>query len=139
LPAGAIHQFVPLDCPAFGAKFLDHWRPRLGPVAESRRGPNVTTGAAQRGIPRIVINGRLSERSFERWRYLPDTIEALLTRLDLCLVGTTADAERFAALGAPRITTPGNLKLDVPPLPVDEGKLARLSAVVAGRPVIAAA
>jgi 3-deoxy-D-manno-octulosonic-acid transferase len=96
-------------------------------------------GAAQRGVPLIVVNGRVSERSFERWRYLPDTIEALLTRLDLCLVGTPVDAERFAALGAPRITTTGNLKLDAPLLPVDDGKLATFSAALAGRPVIAAA
>jgi 3-deoxy-D-manno-octulosonic-acid transferase len=130
---------VPLDCPAFVAKFFDHWRPDLALFVESDLWPNMIMGAAQRGIPLIVVNGRLSVRSFERWRYLPDTIEALLRRLDLCLVGTPADAERFAALGAPRITTTGNLKLDVPLLPVDEGKLARLSAALAGRPVIAAA
>jgi 3-deoxy-D-manno-octulosonic-acid transferase len=139
LPAGAIHQFVPLDLPAFVAKFLDHWRPDLALFVESDLWPNMIMGAARRGIPLIVVNGRLSERSFERWRYLPDTIEALLKRLDLCLVRTTVDAERFAALGAPRITTTGNLKLDVPPLPVDQGKLARLTAALAGRPVIAAA
>src|SRR5215470_8196244 len=139
LPAGAIHQFVPLDAPAFVAKFLDHWRPDLALFVESDLWPNMIMGAAQRGIPLIVVNGRVSERSFERWRYLPDSIEALLTRLDLCLVRTPADAERFAALGAPRITTTGNLKLDVPLLPVDEGKLAKLSQALGGRPVIAAA
>ncbi len=139
LPAGAIHQFVPLDCPAFVAKFLDHWRPNLALFVESDLWPNMIMGAAQRSIPLIVVNGRLSERSFERWRYLPDTIEALLKRLDLCLVRTPADAERFAALGAPRISTTGNLKLDVPLLPVDDGKLQKLTAALAGRPVIAAA
>jgi len=139
LPPGAVHQFVPLDVPAFVARFFDHWRPDLALFVESDLWPNMIMAAAQRGIPLIVVNGRLSARSFERWRYLPDTIEALLRRLDLCLVGTPADAERFAALGAPRITTTGNLKLDVPLLPVDEGKLARLSAALAGRPVIAAA
>jgi 3-deoxy-D-manno-octulosonic-acid transferase len=139
LPPGAIHQFVPLDAPAFVAKFLDHWRPDLALRIESDLWPNMIMAAAQRGIPQIVINGRLSEGSFERWRYMPDTIEALLNRLDLCLVRTALDAERFAALGAPRITTTGNLKLDVPPLPVDQGKLARLTAALAGRPVIAAA
>jgi 3-deoxy-D-manno-octulosonic-acid transferase len=139
LPSGAIHQFVPLDAPAFVAKFLAHWRPDLALFVESDLWPNMVMGAAQRGIPLIVINGRVSERSFERWRYLPDTIEALLKRLDLCLVRTPVDAERFAALGAPRISTTGNLKLDVPLLPVDDGKLAELSRVLAGRPVIAAA
>src|SRR5262249_19726153 len=139
LPAGAIHQFVPIDAPAFVKKFLDHWRPDRVLFVESDLWPNMVMGAAQRGIPLIVVNGRVSERSFERWRYLPDTIEALLKRLDLCLVRTPVDAERFAALGAPRITTTGNLKLDVPLLPVDDGKLARLSDALSGRPVIAAA
>ncbi len=139
LPPGAIHQFAPLDAPAFIARFLNHWRPNLALFVESDLWPNTIIAAAQRGVPLILINGRLSARSFERWRHLPGTIETLLKQIDLCLVRTTADAERFDALGAPRITTTGNLKLDVPPLPVDEGKLAKLSAALAGRPVFAAA
>lgn len=139
LPPGAIHQFAPLDAPAFIARFLGHWRPDLALFVESDLWPNTIMAAAERRIPLILVNGRLSARSFERWRYLPGTIETLLKRMDLCLVRTTADAERFDALGAPRITTTGNLKLDVPPLPVDEDKLARLSAMLAGRPVFAAA
>jgi 3-deoxy-D-manno-octulosonic-acid transferase len=139
LPSGAIHQFVPLDVPSFVRKFLDHWRPDLALFVESDLWPNMIMTAARRDIPVIVVNGRLSARSFERWRYLPGTIEALLKHLDLCLVRTAADAERYGTLGAPRIVTTGNLKLDVPPLPVDEGKLAKLSAAIAGRPVFAAA
>jgi 3-deoxy-D-manno-octulosonic-acid transferase len=139
LPRGAIHQFVPLDAPGFVTRFLDHWRPNLALLVESDLWPNMIMAARRREIPLIVVNGRMSARSFERWRYLPDTIEALLGRLDLCLVRTATDAERFAALGAPRITTTGNLKLDVPPLPVDEAKLKKLAAALAGRPVIAAA
>jgi 3-deoxy-D-manno-octulosonic-acid transferase len=139
LPPGVIHQFVPLDAPAFVARFLDHWRPNLALLVESDLWPNTIIACAQRRVPLIVVNGRLSARSFERWRHFPDTIEALLSRLDLCLVRTLADAERFGALGAPRVTTTGNLKLDVPPLPADAGKLARLIAAIGGRPVVAAA
>jgi 3-deoxy-D-manno-octulosonic-acid transferase len=139
LPPGAIHQFAPLDAPLFIARFLDHWRPNLALFVESDLWPNTIMAAAQRNIPLILINGRLSARSFERWRYLPGTIETLLKQLDLCLVRTADDAERFDALGAPRITTTGNLKLDVPPLPVDSDKLARLKAAIAGRPVFVAA
>ena len=139
LPPGVIHQFVPLDAPAFVAKFLDHWRPSLALLVESDLWPNTIMGCARRRIPLIVVNGRLSARSFERWRYFPGTIEALLRRLDLCLVRTAADAARFGALGAPRVTTTGNLKLDVPPLPADERKLAKLIAAIDGRPVVAAA
>ena len=139
LPPGVIHQFVPLDTPTFVGRFLDHWHPDLALFVESDLWPNTIVAGARRRIPLIVINGRLSARSYDRWRYLPGTIEALLQRLDLCLVRTTDDAERFDALGAPRITTTGNLKLDVPPLPVDAAKLTKLTAALAGRPVIAAA
>ena len=139
LPAGVIHQFFPYDAPAFVARFLDHWKPDLALFVESDLWPNMIMASSQRGVPLIVVNGRLSERSFKRWRYMPRTIETLFKRVDLCLVRTTTDAERFDALGAPRITTTGNLKLDVPALPVDEDKLARFKATIAGRPVVAAA
>src|ERR1700724_1254585 len=73
LPHDVIHQFVPLDAPGFVAKFLDHWRPDLALFVESDLWPNMIMAAAGRGVPLIVINGRMSERSFERWRYMPDT------------------------------------------------------------------
>ncbi len=134
LPPGAVHQFIPLDLPPFVARFLDYWRPDLALFVESDLWPNIIMSAAERDIPMILVNGRMSERSFRRWRHFPRTIEALLTRFDLCLVRTTDDAERFGALGAPRITTTGNLKLDVPALPVDTAKIAILaSATRAGR------
>jgi 3-deoxy-D-manno-octulosonic-acid transferase len=139
LPAGVVHQFVPLDSPIFIGRFLDHWRPNLALFVESDLWPNMVISSFQRRIPMILINGRLSERSFNRWRYLPGTIEALLQRFDLCLVRSVEDAERFGTLGALRITTTGNLKLDAPALDVDENKLSRLRHAVAGRTVIAAA
>lgn len=139
LPAGAVHQFFPYDVPAFVSRFLDHWRPALALFVESDLWPNTIVGCHRRAVPLIVVNGRLSERSFRNWRYMPRTIEALFRRIDLCLARTTADAERFESLGAPRITITGNLKFDVPALPVDEQKFAALRAAVAGRPVIVAA
>src|SRR6202045_1316010 len=77
LPPGAIHQFVPLDAPRFVARFLDHWRPGLALLVESDLWPNMIMAAARRDVPLIVVNGGMSARSFDRWRYLPDTIEAL--------------------------------------------------------------
>jgi 3-deoxy-D-manno-octulosonic-acid transferase len=138
LPAGAIHQFVPYDVPAFVGRFLDHWRPALALFVESDLWPNMIVATQARGVPLIVVNGRLSERSFGRWRHMPRTIESILRRIDLCLTRTAADAERFEALGAPRIMTTGNLKLDVPALPVDEQKFSALRTVVTGRTIIAA-
>ena len=139
LPPGVIHQFVPVDVPQFVNRFLDHWRPDLALFVESDLWPNLIMAGAQRGIPLILVNGRVSERSFQRWRLLPRTIGALLGRFDLCLAQSAADAARYAGLGAPRYVTTGNLKLDVPAPPADPTKLWQLKTAVGTRPVIAAA
>jgi 3-deoxy-D-manno-octulosonic-acid transferase len=139
LPQGAIHQFVVLDTPRFVDRFLDHWRPDLAIFVESDLWPNLLVTSAQRGIPLILVNGRLSERSFNRWRRVPGTIAALLRCFDLCLAQSATHAERYRALGAPHITTTGNLKLDVPEPPADANGLAALEAAVGKRTVIAAA
>jgi len=87
----------------------------------------------------ILVNGRLSENSFRRWRYVPASIGNLLGRLDLCLARTPADAERLSELGAAHVVTTGDLKLDGPAPPADRGKLTALQRTTAGRPLIAAA
>jgi 3-deoxy-D-manno-octulosonic-acid transferase len=139
LPHGAIHQFIPLDVPGFVDRFLDHWQPSLALFVESDLWPNLILAASQRSVPLILLNGRLSERSFERWRKMPNAIEALLRRFDLCLVRTPSDAKRFGELGAPRLSVVGNLKFDVPQLPVDDSKLTALAKALGARPVMAAA
>jgi 3-deoxy-D-manno-octulosonic-acid transferase len=139
LPHGALHQFIPLDMPSFITRFLDHWRPDLALLAESDLWPNIILSASDRKVPMILVNGRISTRSYLRWRHFPRTIEALLRRFDLCLVRSRDDEERFSALGAPQISIIGNLKFDVPALPVDAHKLAALTGATSGRKVVVAA
>ena len=139
LPRGVIHQFVPLDVPNYVRRFLDHWRPDLALFVESDLWPNIIIETSTRGVPIILVNGRLSENSFRRWNYLRGSMVNLLQRFDLCLASTQADAERLGAMGAPRVVTAGNLKLDVPAPPADRTELAALRDAVAGRPLIAAA
>ncbi len=139
LPPGVIHQFVPFDSPSFVAGFLNHWQPDLGLFTESDLWPNMIMMSSARGIPLILVNARLSERSFRRWRYAPATIAAVLRRFDLCLAQSSAYATRYRDLGAPRISTTGNLKLDVPEPPADEGSLQALKRAIGGRTTIAAA
>jgi len=100
--------------------------------------PNMILETSARGVPLILINARLSEKSFQRWTYLRGTIINLLQRFDLCLAGTLGDAERLTALGAPHIVMAGNLKLDVPAPPADTKKLQDLKDAIAMRPLIAA-
>jgi 3-deoxy-D-manno-octulosonic-acid transferase len=139
LPDGVLHQFVPLDAPRFVRRFLDHWRPGLALFVESDLWPNLICSCAKRKVPMIIVNGRLSERSFKRWRRVPRVIAALLNRFDLCLAQSAADAERYAKLGAPRVDPTGNLKLDVPAPPADEAVLRRLRDIIGKRPVMIAA
>ncbi len=139
LPRGVIHQFVPYDVPLFVQRFLEHWQPDLALFVESELWPNIMMEATQRGVPMILINGRLSEASFRRWRAAPKSIGNLLRRLDLCLARSAADAERLGELGAAHVVTCGDLKLDGPPPPADKTKFATLQQAIGERPLIAAA
>ncbi len=139
LPEGALHQFIPLDAPRFVEKFLGHWQPDLALFVESDLWPNLILACADRKIPMIMVNGRLSERSFSRWRLVPSMIAALLARFDLCLTQSAADAQRFGQLGAPRVSLTGNLKLDTPDPPVEQSSLRQFATLVAMRTVVAAA
>src|SRR5450432_544801 len=138
-PADIIHQYVPYDSPRYVARFLDHWRPSLALFIESDLWPNLILSSAARRLPMVLINGRMSHRSFPRWRRVTNTISALLGRFDVCLAQSEVDAERFTALGSRNVITTGNLKLDVPAPPVDAAKLERLMALTRGRPIIVAA
>jgi len=139
LPRRVIHQFVPWDTPRFIERFLKHWKPDLALFTESDLWPNLIVMSAERRIPMILVNGRVSERSFRRWRYAPATIAAMLGRFDLCLAQSPAYADRYRDLGAPRVSTTGNLKLDVPEPPADADNLRALQSAIGDRTTIAAA
>jgi 3-deoxy-D-manno-octulosonic-acid transferase len=138
-PSDVIHQYVPYDMPRFVQRFLDHWRPSLALFIESDLWPNLILGAAARRLPMVLINGRMSQRSFPRWQRMSRTISALLGSFELCLTQSRVDAERFTALGSRNVLTTGNLKLDVPALPADPARLERLMAITRGRLVMVAA
>jgi 3-deoxy-D-manno-octulosonic-acid transferase len=138
-PPDIIHQYVPYDSPRYVARFLDHWRPSLALFIESDLWPNLILSSAARRLPMVLINGRMSPRSFPRWRRVYGTISALLEKFDICLAQSEVDAERFAALGSRNVVTTGNLKLDLAAPPADPLKLERLRSVTRGRPMIVAA
>src|SRR5258706_10692770 len=138
-PPDIIHQYVPYDSPRYVARFLEHWRPSLALFIESDLWPNLILLSAARRLPMVLINGRMSQRSFPRWRRVAGTISALLGRFDVCLAQSHVDAERFIALGSRNVITTGYLNLDGTAPSADSAKLARLVAVTRGRPIIVAA
>ena len=140
LPEGrAFHQYVPVDRPAYVRRFLDHWRPDLALWVESELWPNLVTATQARGIPLLLVNGRMSQRSFTRWQRWPSIINPLIGAFDLCLAQDAVQAERLRQLGARRALSVGNLKAAAGPLPVSEAELAKLAAQAAGRPLWLAA
>ena len=139
LPPAAIHQFVPLDVPRFLRGFLDHWRPDLVILAESELWPNLIAEVGRRGPPLVVVNARMSPRSFRTWRRLPSFARAMLAGITLCLAQSDDDATRLIELGAARVTTAGNLKFDGSPPPADAATVEDLAGRIGSRPVWVAA
>jgi 3-deoxy-D-manno-octulosonic-acid transferase len=136
---GIYHQFVPLDIPRYVRRFLHHWRPDIALFAESELWPALILEIHQQRIPFIIVNGRLSLRSFHRWKILPTTMRILLSRVNACLMQTQEDAERWTNLGGKNVNVIGNLKYDVPPPTVDPKRLARQMEAIRGRPTWIAA
>jgi len=137
--ARVMHRFVPLDVPAWAGRFLDHWRPDAAAFLESELWPNIVLACHARSIRLMLLNARLSPRSFARWQRVPGLAGALLGGFDLIHARSESDAARLGSLGARRIKAPGDLKIAAPPLPCDPGELARLQVLLADRPTWLAA
>ncbi len=131
LPPGAIHQFIPLDVPGWTIRFLTHWRPDVAVFLESEIWPNLLQGCDTLGIPRLLLNARMSDKSARNWRRAPGTARALLGGFRAILAQSAGDAEKFRALGV-AVEEWGNLKFFAQPLPVDEAALAALHAQIPG-------
>lgn len=130
---GLIHQFVPLDVPAWIESFLDHWRPDAGIWLESELWPNLVRRAKARGVKLALVNGRLSDRSFRNWTRMGRLLPPPALAFDPVLAQSEADAARFRALGV-AATCVGNLKYDGATLNADPAALAALRAAIGDRP-----
>lgn len=134
LPARAFHQYIPVDLPAGVERFVGHWRPDLVLWVESEFWPNLLRAVRRRGIPAALINARLSNRSFQRWRRIPGAARQLLSVFRLALAQTEEEAERLRILGLADTRSVGNLKYSAELLPADADQLASLRSDWADRP-----
>ena len=134
----AFHQYVPLDLKPAVSRFLGHWRPDLAIFAESEIWPMTILELGARRIPQVLVNGRMSDRSFARWHKRAFLAEALFENLAHVVAQSELDGERFQALGARPVTVSGNLKVDTSPPPVDEEELERLKGEIGRRKTWAA-
>jgi 3-deoxy-D-manno-octulosonic-acid transferase len=120
LPPQAIHQYLPVDHPAWVSRFLDHWRPTLVLWMESELWPNMLMEIQSRHIPALLVNARLSNKSYRYWRCLGSSVRKILNTFQIILAQTDIDAKRFKKLGSRHVVVTDNLKYSAAPLPVND-------------------
>lgn len=135
LPIDVTHQYVPVDRAPYVRKFLDHWKPDLVLWVESELWPNTLDEIRKRQIPAILLNGRISERTFHRWKFAQHWIEEILSTFSLCLSQTIEEGVRFKELGGTDVRYIGNLKYAADPLPYDDDKLDHVRKQIGSRPM----
>jgi 3-deoxy-D-manno-octulosonic-acid transferase len=139
LPPRSFHQFVPVDRLPWVKAFLDHWQPDIALWMESELWPNLVQETARRNIPSILVNARMSRRSFEHWRRFSGTARKLLGTFSLCLAQTEEQVDFLRCLGATPVKYVGNLKFSATALPAEISILATLKAELGDRPLWLAA
>ena len=107
--------YCPLDLPWAVRAYLNAFRPRLLILAETEFWPNLLSGCFRRGIPVVVVNARVSDRSWPRYRSLRGLWRPFLSRLSRVLAQSQIDADRLEAIGClpEQVSVAGNLKFDV--------------------------
>lgn len=128
--------YMPFDIPFCIKKAIDYFKPSLMIVMETELWPNIIRESKKAGIPVILINGRISEKSFEGYRKLGFFIRDVLKNIDKFCMQNEIYAERIRKLGATpdRIKITGNLKFDVTPPanPPEWTKLLNGKVIIAG-------
>jgi 3-deoxy-D-manno-octulosonic-acid transferase len=109
--------WLPYDTPGATQRFLRHFQPSVGVLMETELWPNLMRAAERSGVPMVMANARLSERSAAKGARLAALMYPAAARLSLVLAQTADDAQRLRQAGAPRVMVTGNLKFDMTPQP----------------------
>lgn len=135
LPERAFHQYIPIDNPSFTKRFIKHWQPDMVLWFESDFWPAMLSSIKKKNIPLILVNGRISNKSFKRWQQFDYISKELLACFTYCLGQSEEDAYRLRVLGAKDSTCLGNLKFAGLPIPVDETKKEAIMRQIGNRPI----
>jgi 3-deoxy-D-manno-octulosonic-acid transferase len=117
LRKGDVQAWLPWDTPAAVGRFLQHFQPRLGVLIDTEVWPNLSAIAQQQGIPLVLVNARLSERSWRKAQRWSALAKPAFSGLSAVWAQTEEDAKRLRSLGAPVNAVMGNLKFDAVPDP----------------------
>ena len=141
LPSNAVHQYIPVDTPRAVEKFLDRWRPSLAIWTESEFWPNLISFTSARDIPMILINARISEKSYRRWRFFKKSLKNLIEKFNYSLIQDQKTVKYFSKIGisSNNFELTGTLKEGSAALPHSETEQVEFSKQILNRPVWLAA
>ena len=105
-----VHQYLPLDIPVLTKKFLEHWKPSLSVFVDSEIWPHFILQIGERKIPLLLVNARITEKSFKRWKLIIKFAKKIFEKFDLCIVSNKESENFLKILGAKNIKNYGNLK-----------------------------
>jgi len=105
-----VHQFLPLDIPVFVNKFLNYWNPNLAILIDSEIWPNLIFNIKKKNIPLLLINGRITRKTFLKWSLFKNFAKKIFEKFDLCIASNKETEDHLQSLGAQNIKSYGNLK-----------------------------
>ena len=105
-----VHQYLPLDIPVLTKKFLEHWKPNISVFIDSEIWPNLILQTSEKKIPLLLINGRITKKTFNRWRLIKNFAKKIFERFDLCIASNKETETFLKILGAKNVKNYGNLK-----------------------------
>ena len=104
------HQFFPLDTNFLVEKFLNHWKPKVAFFIDSEIWPNMVLRIKKKNIPLILLNARITKKSFQKWNSINNFSKKIFNKFDLCLSQNNITSNYLKILGAKNIKKIGNLK-----------------------------
>ncbi len=105
-----VHQFFPIDTNYHSKKFLDFWKPSAAFFIDSEIWPNMFLNLKEKNIPTVLLNGRITKKSFLKWKFLPNFSKKIFKNFNLCLTSNNETIGYLKKLGATNIKFLGNLK-----------------------------
>ena len=105
-----IHQFFPFDKDIFAKKFLNHWLPDLVIFVESEIWPNFIFNIKDKKIPLILLNARITKKTYSNWKKIPEFAKLTFGNFDLCLSQNKKTEQYLKNIGVKKIKNLGNLK-----------------------------
>jgi len=105
-----IHQFFPIDTKYHSNKFLNYWKPSVAIFIDSEIWPNMLNNIKKRSLPLVLMNARITDKSFKKWRMFSRSARNIFQKFDICLSSSLKSKNYLKYLGAKNIKYIGNLK-----------------------------